>query len=372
MRIAHFIYDDRENPWCGGGGAVRAHEVNLRLAKAHHVRVYTGCFPGAENTTKDGVEYIRLGVGRNYVISRLTYSIVASVWSVCVSSEVLVNDVSVFAPVFGALLRRNRFVSIIHHILGHRNLTKYPVLGLLPFFLEKTFVYLSPNILTVSPGTQECIRQIRRTRKRIEVITNGVDQKMFGIPYCEGVHLLYLGRFDFFMKGLDVLLDAYLKMICQNSKPPQLILAGRASKRDLDDAQRLCRERNLEEWVRIMPNISENKKLSLLRDALFLVLPSRFEGWGMVAIEAAAAGKMTVGSRIAGITNAVKEHETGILVEPEDSSQLAQKMSELIKNRKLRKSKAETCRSWARQFSWDKTAGQHENLYQSVADYPKN
>ena len=57
MQIDHFIYDDPSNPWCGGGGAYRAFEINKRLAQTHEVKVYTGNFPNAQNERINGVEY---------------------------------------------------------------------------------------------------------------------------------------------------------------------------------------------------------------------------------------------------------------------------------------------------------------------------
>ena len=47
VKILHTIYDDVDNPWCGGGGALRAIEINRRLAKRHKVKMLVGNYPGA-------------------------------------------------------------------------------------------------------------------------------------------------------------------------------------------------------------------------------------------------------------------------------------------------------------------------------------
>ena len=70
--------------------------------------------------------------------------------------------------------------------------------------------------------------------------------------------------------------------------------------------------------------------------ASLLCLPSYREGFGTVVIEAAAMGVPTVGSDIYGLSDAVVNHETGILVPPRDSAALASALSTLLTDEKLR------------------------------------
>jgi len=78
VRVLHFIYDDRENPWVAGGGAVRAFEIYRRLTGRINVTVVTGNFPGAAAGVVDGVEYVRVGARSPYAWSRLTYALGAN------------------------------------------------------------------------------------------------------------------------------------------------------------------------------------------------------------------------------------------------------------------------------------------------------
>jgi len=68
----------------------------------------------------------------------------------------------------------------------------------------------------------------------------------------------------------------------------------------------------------------------------FLCLPSYREGFGMVVIEAAAAGIPSVGSRIYGVSDAIVENETGLLVPPGDVPRLAEALSRLAEDEALR------------------------------------
>ncbi|MBD3358950.1 MAG: glycosyltransferase [Chitinivibrionales bacterium] len=364
MKIVHFIYDDIHNPWCGGGGALRAHEINSRLSSRHQVTAFTGAYPGAKKGFIDGVRYVRLGVGRGYALSRISYSIIATFLAVFIPHDVLVNDFSVFAPVGGSFMSRGTSVTIIHHVLRRQNLVKYPVWGIIPLFIEWLFVRFSERIITVSPGTKDILIRMHVRNRNVTVIPNGIDPSLFKVPYSSGHYVLYLGRFDFFMKGIDTLLDAFSTLAGEWKDCPRLVMAGRASVEDEKRALKMCSERGILEMVDIRPNVTNGEKKLLLQDAQYLLLPSRFEGWGIVAIEAAAAGKMTIGSSISGILNAVRKGETGFLVEAGDVRGFSLKMKMLAADNELRRKHEPICRDWAAKFSWETAVQQHEEYYQ--------
>ncbi len=94
-----------------------------------------------------------------------------------------------------------------------------------------------------------------------------------------------------------------------------------------------------------------------------LCLPSYREGFGMVIIEAAAAGIPATGSRIYGITDAIIEGETGLLHTPADVNDLAEKMETLMKDPALR----ERLGTRARQRAIDEFSQQR--LTQALLDY---
>lgn len=76
-------------------------------------------------------------------------------------------------------------------------------------------------------------------------------------------------------------------------------------------------------------------------------LPSYREGFGMVVIEAAAAGVPAVASRIYGVTDAIEAGETGLLHEPGDAAGIAAAVAQLIENPDLRHAMGEKARKRA-------------------------
>ena len=83
----------------------------------------------------------------------------------------------------------------------------------------------------------------------------------------------------------------------------------------------------------------------------------------MVAVEAAAAGKAVLGTDIEGLRDAVRHDETGVLVPPGDVDALAAGMWSLIADEPRRRCLGAAGRAWAGRFSWDRLAGDLEEVY---------
>jgi len=154
--------------------------------------------------------------------------------------------------------------------------------------------------------------------RKARVVPYAVGDVRHGPPVEErSAQVVFAGR-DYFRKGLLVLLkawrivhsvrpDAKLR-ICGREYPHGRLLAGAA---DLFPSI---------EWRRDM---ERGALLDEIRRAKALVLPSWTEAFGMVLIEAAAAGTPAVGTRVGGIPEALKGGEIGLLVERGDAQGLA-------------------------------------------------
>jgi glycosyltransferase involved in cell wall biosynthesis len=85
----------------------------------------------------------------------------------------------------------------------------------------------------------------------------------------------------------------------------------------------------------------------------FLVLPSRFEPFGIVVLEAMAAGLSVIASRVGGIPEIVSEGKTGLLVEPDDPDDLAESLQLLSEDDSLRLSMGRAARERVKKYAWD-------------------
>jgi len=94
-----------------------------------------------------------------------------------------------------------------------------------------------------------------------------------------------------------------------------------------------------------------------------VVLPSLNEGMGRAAVEALAAGRPVVGSRISGIQNVVRDGETGLLVPPGDPAALAQAIVRCLRDRPLRDAMAARAAAAAEPYGLDAMLAQIDGLY---------
>ncbi len=129
------------------------------------------------------------------------------------------------------------------------------------------------------------------------------------------------------VKGADVLVDAFiqlskvrrgLRMIVAGEGPLQGPLRSKIDKAGLNSL------------VEFPGKIPYEKLFDLYRQTRIVVVPSRFEGFGFVAAEAALLGKPVVASSVGGLPEVVEDGQTGLLVLPGDSAKLAEALAKLL------------------------------------------
>jgi glycosyltransferase involved in cell wall biosynthesis len=205
-------------------------------------------------------------------------------------ADVVGNDVSVYAPVLAGLLRPGRFFGIVHHRVGEKYLERFGALGRLPWAVERLLHAGLRNVVTVNRAVREAIREVN-PRARLLDSANGFDAALLELPVtvAEPPFVLFVGRLDPFMKGLDVLLEAF-KGVAERHPAVRLVLAGRGAAHSIADLERRAREGGMAGRVELRPNIDEGEKRRLLSSCLLFCTPSRFEGFGIAVLEANARG----------------------------------------------------------------------------------
>ncbi len=368
MKICHLIYDDMGNPWLGGGGAWRARQIYRRLTARHQITLITGRYPGAKAEEEvDGLRFLRVGCSRGYARSRLGYCAAAVASLERQEWDVWVHDFSSFAPLWVPRRLRRLGILLLHHFVGPHALVKHPLVGPASWAAEELTVRAYGRIVAVSPSVRRRVLAVAGSRARqVDCIYNGVDERLFELPAAEDYYLLYFGRTDVHTKGLDLLLRAFDRIALDYPRL-RLKLAGRGGARQVEHLQRLVRASTAAARIEVLGGVDAERKGELLRRSLFVCAPSRYEGWGIAAVEASAAGKAVLGSRIDGLRDAVRDGETGVLVDPGSVDHLEKGMRRLLNDPPLRRSLGEQGRIWARRFDWDRVALDQEAVYLRAA-----
>ncbi len=358
MKILHLIYDHINNPWVGGGAAVRAYEINKRLArKGHSILVISGNFKGAENYSEGSLEYRFVGLRNPYYLSVFSYAYEAHRFLKRNLSgfDIVVEDFAPWNPVFAYTVSNRKPVVIqLHQKEGFNILRRYPLLGL-PFWLIEKFYpgRYSPNVIFVSEESRSKFKIPSGT-----VIPNGINNELLSMASENklGQYVLFLGRLDIFHKGLDMLVEAF-----ENLEGIPLIIAGKG--KDEQKLRLLIEQKGLK--VEFTGFVSGERKFRTLLDSKFLVMPSRFEAQGIVALEAAAVGKPLIVSDIPELRYVV-ENGFGISFRLGDIEDLKEKIRYLWNNNDLIDRMSEKGRRFAESFTWDKIATRYEEYLQRL------
>jgi glycogen(starch) synthase len=199
------------------------------------------------------------------------------------------------------------------------------------------------------------------------VIYNGVRLEEFAdaTPYAwRRPYILAIGR-QVRQKGFDTLLRAVARA---GQTSHDLILAGDGPERTA--LQSLAGELGVGDTVHFLGAVDHQKAVALYAGCSFFVLPSRHEPFGIVNLEAMAAGKAVVATNVGGVPELVTADQTGLLVPPENIEAMHAAMVKLMNDDELRERMGQAGRKRAQGFSWRALADQYEQTYlQAMENY---
>jgi glycosyltransferase involved in cell wall biosynthesis len=166
---------------------------------------------------------------------------------------------------------------------------------------------------------------------KVEVIPNMIREEMFLPPphprETEPFVFFWAGRLEH-VKGVDLLLQAVSELKKRLGSTFRVRLAGRGSLRDMLEQQ--ARDGGISDMVAFLGRISREEIQKEMQQANCFVLPTRYEAFGAVLIEAMSAGLPVIATRSGGPQHIVND-ANGLLIDPEDVSQLAGAMERMMK-----------------------------------------
>jgi phosphatidyl-myo-inositol alpha-mannosyltransferase len=197
------------------------------------------------------------------------------------------------------------------------------------------------------------------------VVPNGVDVDAAPAePKLEADHLrlVFVGRAEE-RKGLPVLLTAFEALV--EHVPSTLTVIGA----DPEEVFRRVTDPEAASRIDVLGKVSDARLWRELGDADVLCAPSLAgESFGMVLIEAMAAGTPVVASRIAGYRDVVTDEVDGILVPPADPQALAEELQRLWHEPERRTAMGEAGRESAQRYAWPRIADEVTTVYERAAE----
>jgi glycosyltransferase involved in cell wall biosynthesis len=268
-----------------------------------------------------------------------------------------------------------------YHSLGavkYQNVENPPPIAEIRHSVEWACLEQSDCVISTSPEEVEDLRRFVSKQGRIKIIPCGIDADHFGsvsqalarqqlgiAPDCRLI--LYVGRFDP-RKGIETL----VKACAQVPQPFQLYLVGgsRPGERDSQEQQRiktLVKSLGLAPVTIFTGQVSQQELPAYYAAADVCAIPSYYEPFGLVAIEAMAAGTPVIASEVGGLRHTVVDGETGLLVPPRNPKVLAVAIEQLLSQPKCRQAYGKKAQKWVQsRFSCSAVAKQIHELYQSL------
>lgn len=242
---------------------------------------------------------------------------------------------------------------------------------------------LADKVHVISKSQERIIKTRYKIRSgKLVYIPNGINLEKFRPPTEEekrsdetwlkkyGLRRKYIafwGRIDP-VKGISNLISAYEKLCHKSKMEYALAIFGMPSNWEFYHNNILKKYRELPEEVKPKVKIyaeqfTDNVLLTLIRSASIGVFPSIKEAFGLVAVEAQACGLPVVVGNVGGLPENIIEKKTGVLVDGNDASSIAEGLEYVIANRD---EMAENTVPFAQQFSWDKIVERYVSELYSI------
>lgn len=250
---------------------------------------------------------------------------------------------------------------------------------------EQEIVRLADRLIAnTTEESRELIELYDADPHRVAVVHPGVDLEVFqagrlaqaraqlGIAPDAAV-VLFAGRIQP-LKAPDVVLKAAAVLL---ERDPALrerlvvVVIGGASGAGLDHPTALAdlaAELGIDDVVQFIPTVPQRELADWYAAATVVCVPSHNESFGLVAIEAQACGTPVVAARVGGLSTAVSDGVTGVLVDGHDPADYATAMRPLLTDPEIRDAMSQKAVRHAEEFGWDVTAERTLAVYDEAIE----
>lgn len=190
---------------------------------------------------------------------------------------------------------------------------------------------LATFITCVSHANKEVLAEKHPSiSKKLLVVHNGWKKSFLTINALpeKPINILFVGRLVE-QKGVDTLLRAF-SLVLQDHQDVMLNIAGDGVERK--NLEIIANQLMINQQVQFLGWIQPEAVLDLINESTLVVMPSRHEGFSIVALQVAQVGRPLIASRIESLMEMVVDRETGLLATCDDANSFAEAIKTLINN----------------------------------------
>jgi glycosyltransferase involved in cell wall biosynthesis len=245
---------------------------------------------------------------------------------------------------------------------------------------EKKLMNRSDALIAVSKYTVNELTELYGIKEeKIHVIYNGVDvdkfkprpnraelRQEFGLEEDKKI-VLFVGRL-YHRKGLEILLQS-IPPVLKEFRNVKFVISGKGFKKKEESLRNLAKELNIEDHVKFLGYVPDEKLPRLYSASDIFVLPAIYENFPFAILEAQSTGLPVVSTNVGGIPEFLVDNENGFVIDPGDSTQLTQRVLTLLQNPKLAKEMGDRGRKLIEEkFDWRLITGQVIDLYHKLLE----
>lgn len=363
MNILFLNWRDPKNPLSGGAEIVTLEHAKAWVKMGNSVTWFTSRFPQVPiEEEMQGVKFVRQGGSLSvYVFAPFFYLMNKKKFDIVVDE---IHGIPFFTPLY---VRNSKKIAFIHEVAGEIWDYMYPFpINKIGKLLETFYLRLYKHVTfwTDAPSTIDELVSKGIPRENCTAIpcpiTNPVVSK---VPEKEkDPTFIFVSRLVK-MKGIERVLEAF-KIIVEKESKAKLWIVGPGEPSYVSLLQE--KVRLLGSSVKFWGRVPEEEKLKLMGKALVLLHASVKEGWGLVVLEAASQGTPAVVYNVAGLTDVVKNGQTGIVLSQNTPEDLAHEALKLLNDKKQYALFQKKGLEWVKSLSWEKVTKASEVLLKSL------
>lgn len=256
-------------------------------------------------------------------------------------------------------------VATTHSDAGRPSIKKSLFDSIIPLASIKS----AQRIIAISNHESEVLIKRGIPPDRIVVIPNGIDADEFAIISPSGKSkskiLMYAGRIDIDQKGLDLLIEAFARLL-KDYPDLELVLTGPDWNGSTGILSQLAMKLGISEKVHFTGFLKRPEYVERLKSAGIFILPSRFEPFGIVLLEAMAAGVPVVAANTGAVPEILEGGKLGLIFQPGNVDSLTNQLRNILSNESAAKDRAEEARRSLHRYSWQKIAQDTLHTYEEV------
>lgn len=256
--------------------------------------------------------------------------------------------------------------------------------------IERRLVDVTDGLIAANPHERkEMINKLGASADQIHLVPPGVDLELFqpgdqeesrrrlGLP--DGPLVLFVGRIDP-VKGIDTLFQSFQRLLesrdWAGAEPTLVFIGGLINDElgldgmdtELSNLARHAEELGVRDRVIFRGSQSREQLPDYYSAADVCTVPSRYESFGLVAVEAMACGTPIVASRVGGLQFTIRDGQSGLLVPHSDPVALSDALAHVLTDHDLANRMSAEARRAAIRYSWQMVSSSMVDVYQQLVD----